>query len=57
MQQKKFFLRELPNYEIIHLATHADAQDSIAPWIAFRKGKLYEDELYLTSNKAKLNCT
>ena len=51
---KEQFLKSLSQTAIIHLATHADAQDSIAPWIAFRKEKLLQDELRLTTNKAKL---
>jgi CHAT domain-containing protein len=51
---KKEFLKQLSNYNIIHLATHANAQDSINPWIAFRNEKLTLPELYLTNNSASL---
>ncbi len=51
---KKSFLKALPDYKIIHLATHADAQDSISPWIAFKKEKLLQEELSLTTNNAQL---
>ncbi len=51
---KENFLNALSNYSIIHLATHADAQDSISPWIAFRKNKLLLEELYFANNKAKM---
>lgn len=51
---KERFMTAFPNYDIIHLATHANAQDSISPWITFRKNKLLEDELYLTTSKAKM---
>ena len=51
---KEAFLNTLPNHDIIHLATHANAQDSIAPWIAFRNKKLYLDELSLLTNNAKM---
>jgi len=51
---KASFLKELPNHGIIHLATHADAQDSISPWIAFYDEKLKLEELYLTKNNASL---
>lgn len=51
---KENFLNDIPNHNIIHLATHADAQDSISPWIALVDGKLYLEELYNTSNTAKL---
>jgi CHAT domain-containing protein len=51
---KKTFLNQLSNYNIIHLATHANAQDSISPWIAFNDEKLTLQELYLTKNNASL---
>lgn len=51
---KAQFLKTLPEYDIIHLATHADAQDSISPWIAFTKNKLIQEELALTTNQAKM---
>jgi len=49
-----FAPNQLANYQIIHLATHADAQDSISPWIAFRKNKLLLEELYFADNKSKM---
>ncbi|WP_299439765.1 CHAT domain-containing protein [uncultured Aquimarina sp.] len=51
---KKSFTDILGNANIIHLATHADANDSIAPWIAFSKQKMYLDELSLSPNNASL---
>ena len=51
---KEKFISELPNYTIIHLATHANAQDSIEPWIAFNNKKLRLKELYTYDNKAKM---
>lgn len=48
------FLENLKNYGIIHLATHANAQDSISPWVAFYDGKLSLEELYLAPNNASL---
>lgn len=51
---KKQFLDRLQYHNIIHLATHADAMDSISPWIGFSDEKLNLDELYLTKNKADL---
>ncbi len=51
---KSNFISALPKYDLIHLATHANAQDSIVPWIAFHKEKLTLDEIYLYKNKAKL---
>ncbi len=51
---KSNFISALPKYDVIHLATHANAQDSLVPWIAFHKEKLTLDEIYLYKNKAKL---
>lgn len=51
---KKSFLENIENYNIIHLATHANAQDSINPWIAFKNEKLNLEELYLAKNNASL---
>jgi len=51
---KSNFLAQLGNYGIIHLATHANAQDSISPWIAFYDEKITLDELYQTQNNASL---
>lgn len=51
---KKTFLSELPKHSVIHLATHADAYDSISPWVAFQDEKLTLEELYLTQNNADL---
>ena len=51
---KENFLSKSKDYKIIHLSTHADANDSIAPWIAFKNSKLYLNELYTTKNQAEL---
>ncbi|MEM7185019.1 MAG: CHAT domain-containing protein [Bacteroidota bacterium] len=51
---KDSFMTQLPDYGIIHLATHANAQDSIAPWIAFYDGKIMLEDLYQTQNNASL---
>ena len=51
---KDNFFSEINNYKIIHLSTHANANDSIAPWIAFKDQKLYLNELYTTKNQAEL---
>ena len=48
------FRQQIRNYDIIHLATHANATDSIRPWIAFQDKLLTLDELYLTRNSAEL---
>jgi CHAT domain-containing protein len=51
---KSAFLDRLETYKIIHLATHADAQDAKSPWIAFYDGKITLEELYQTQNNASL---
>ena len=51
---KSEFLQQINKHNIIHLATHAEANDTISPWIAFYKDKLKLEELYLTQNKADL---
>ncbi len=51
---KRAFKEALKRSNIIHLATHADATDSIIPWIAFSDKKLYLNELYLIKNNADL---
>ncbi|WP_299767099.1 CHAT domain-containing tetratricopeptide repeat protein [uncultured Dokdonia sp.] len=48
------FFNELGKSNLIHLATHADANDSIAPWIAFSDGKLFLDDISLRQNNASL---
>ncbi|WP_299210935.1 CHAT domain-containing protein [uncultured Aquimarina sp.] len=51
---KENFIQEASDYKIIHLATHANASDSIAPWIAFRNQKMIDKELDLLKNQADL---
>ncbi|MDY8137837.1 CHAT domain-containing tetratricopeptide repeat protein [Aquimarina sp. 2201CG5-10] len=51
---KENFIKEARNYKILHLATHADASDSIAPWIAFHDEKLTDLELNVIPNEAEL---
>ncbi|WP_044399849.1 CHAT domain-containing protein [Lacinutrix sp. Hel_I_90] len=51
---KENFFSKAKDYKIIHLSTHANANDSIAPWIAFKNSKLYLNELYTTKTKAEL---
>ncbi len=51
---KSNFLKSLPYYNIIHLATHASAGDETEPRIIFRDSILYLNELYLTYNNANL---
>ncbi|NER14520.1 CHAT domain-containing protein [Leptobacterium flavescens] len=51
---KENFLEALSGSGIIHLATHANAEESSDPWIAFNDEKLKLEELYLTANNASL---
>lgn len=51
---KANFFSKIKDYKIIHLSTHANANDSIAPWIAFKNKKLYLNELYTIKNQAEL---
>ncbi|WP_299899928.1 CHAT domain-containing tetratricopeptide repeat protein [uncultured Aquimarina sp.] len=51
---KKNFKDTANEYKILHLATHADASDSLNPWIAFRKDKLTELEIGVMNHKADL---
>ena len=51
---KQQFLTALESASILHLATHANANDAISPWIAFNDDKIELKELYLTRNNADL---
>ena len=51
---KQQFLKNTNNANILHLATHANANDSISPWIAFKGERLFLNELYNTQNNAQL---
>ena len=51
---KEQFINGIDNSKIIHLATHANANDSISPWIAFRNENIFLNELYNTQNNAEL---
>ncbi|MDY8137836.1 CHAT domain-containing tetratricopeptide repeat protein [Aquimarina sp. 2201CG5-10] len=51
---KENFIKEVRNYKILHLATHADASDSIMPWIAFKNKKLLLPELNVLKSEAEL---
>jgi len=48
------FLSAISDFNVIHLATHADASDSIAPWIAFSDRKMNLSELYTIKLQAEL---
>ncbi len=51
---KQNFLSKIKDYKIIHLSTHANANDTISPWIAFKDEKLFLSELYTVKNQAEL---
>lgn len=51
---KDNFIKHANDYKILHLATHADASDSIAPWIAFRNSKIEQSALTTIQNQAEL---
>ena len=51
---KQNFKELAKNYKILHFATHADASDSLNPWIAFRGDKLTELEIGVMPQQADL---
>jgi len=51
---KQNFIDLCDNYNIIHLATHADVGKQESPWIAFKDEKLILSELYTTKTQADL---
>ncbi|MDG5492527.1 CHAT domain-containing protein [Psychroserpens sp. SPM9] len=51
---KERFFKDSKNTKIIHIASHADANDSISPWIAFHNSKVDLKELYSFNNTANL---
>lgn len=51
---KENFIKHINNYKILHLATHADASDTITPWIAFRNSNLNNQELSTLKSQADL---
>ena len=51
---KDNFSQNILYSKIIHLSTHANATDSIIPWIAFGDEKMSLNELYTTKNNAEL---
>ena len=51
---KANFIENQKKHQILHLATHANAADSIIPWIAFSDEKLNLNELYQLNNNADL---
>ncbi|MBL7559299.1 CHAT domain-containing protein [Olleya sp. YSTF-M6] len=50
----KNFEGNINDFNIINISSHANASDSINPWIAFKDQKLYLDDIYKTKNQAEL---
>ncbi|MBQ4822252.1 CHAT domain-containing protein [Aquimarina sp. MMG016] len=51
---KQNLIDELSRHKIIHLSTHANANDSIIPWIAGVNNKITLNDIYATKNNAEL---
>ena len=51
---KNNFINQIKNHNIIHIASHANASDSIMPWVAFNDSKVYIEDIYNTTNSAEL---
>lgn len=51
---KENLINSLPDYRVIHLSTHANANDSIIPWIATSTKKITLNDIYGTKNNAEL---
>ncbi|MGY3795059.1 CHAT domain-containing protein [Aquimarina sp. 433] len=51
---KDNFIKEIKDYKIVHLATHAFASDSITPWISFKNEKITNAEIDLLRNNADM---
>ncbi|WP_299442131.1 CHAT domain-containing protein [uncultured Aquimarina sp.] len=47
-------LNSLSDYKIIHLSTHANANDSITPWVATSTQNITLNDIYSTKNNAEL---
>ena len=50
----KHFFDNVNNHSIVHLASHANANDSLNPWIAYSDKNITLNELYLSENSADL---
>lgn len=51
---KSRLLNGMNEFRILHLSTHADIGDGEDPWIAFKDGKMYLNEIYATKNQADM---
>ncbi len=48
------FIKASGDYKILHLATHANTNDTISPWIAFKDKKMSTYDLYSLRTQAEL---
>ena len=53
---KSQFLQQINKHNIIHLATHAEASDTISPWIAFHQDKLKLEGTLFNSKQSRSYC-
>ncbi|WP_179020843.1 CHAT domain-containing protein [Winogradskyella forsetii] len=51
---KEHFINESKNAKILHIASHANANDSISPWISLHSAKINLDDIYNLKNSAEL---
>ncbi|WP_299219927.1 CHAT domain-containing protein [uncultured Aquimarina sp.] len=51
---KENLINSLSDYKIIHLSTHANANDSITPWIATNTKNITIHDIHSTKNNAEL---
>ncbi|QCW98890.1 CHAT domain-containing protein [Aggregatimonas sangjinii] len=51
---KSRLLKNMGDFKILHLSTHADAGAGNNPWIAFSDQKLFLNEIYATKNQADM---
>ena len=51
---KASLLKEINDYKIVHLSTHADVGEGGNPWIAFSDEKMFLNEIYATKNQAEM---
>ncbi|MBC2846540.1 CHAT domain-containing protein [Winogradskyella flava] len=51
---KANFFKETNNYNVLHIASHANANDSISPWIALYDQKVTLEDIYKLKTSAEL---
>ena len=51
---KTSLLKDIADYSIVHLSTHADVGEGGNPWIAFSDEKMYLNEIYAIKNQAEM---